>query len=233
MNVPPVIVAVDGPAASGKSTVSKRLAVALGLTYVDTGALYRTVALAAQRTGVDWEDDAGLAELVAALDVRLAFDGKASQVWLAGDDVSAAIRAPEISVGASVVAARQAVRRGLLDLQRTLASRPPGAVLEGRDIGTVVLPGATAKFFLTASPEVRARRRFDERRARGEQVEYEEVLAAELDRDRADETRALAPLKQAADAVPVDSSNLGLDEVVARMVAVVAEKTGAGGRDGP
>ena len=181
MNVPPVIVAVDGPAASGKSTVSKRLAVALGLTYVDTGALYRTVALAAQRTGVDWEDDAGLAELVAALDVRLAFDGKASQVWLAGDDVSAAIRAPEISVGASVVAARQAVRRGLLDLQRTLASRPPGAVLEGRDIGTVVLPGATAKFFLTASPEVRARRRFDERRARGEQVEYEEVLAAELD----------------------------------------------------
>lgn len=234
LKAPSVIsVAIDGPAASGKSTVAKRLALELGLTYVNTGALYRTVALAAQRAGVGWEDDAGLAGIVAGLDVRLEHDGRESRVRLAGHDVSAAIRTPEITYGASVVAAREPVRRGLLDLQRSLAGLPPGVVIEGRDIGTVVLPDATAKVFLTASHEVRARRRFDERRARGEQVRYEDVLAAELERDRADETRAIAPLRQAPDAVLIDSSALTLDDVIARIAAVVRQKTGASSDDAP
>ncbi len=213
--------AIDGPAASGKSTVAHGVARALGLAIIDTGSLYRTVALAARRRGVGWTDDDALAGVVAGLDVKLEPSDGGFSVLLEGEDVTKAIRAPEISHGASVVAARPVVREGLLELQRRLAHRPPGAVLTGRDIGTVVLPDATVKFFLTASPEVRARRRHDEYVARGEDARYEDVLAAVRERDEKDRTRAVAPLRQAADAVLVDSSDLGIEEVVDRMLGEV------------
>jgi cytidylate kinase len=218
-------VAIDGPAASGKSTASKRLAAALGLALVDTGALYRCVALAAKRACVPWDDDAGLERVVNGLDVGFRFDGQVNRVFLAGEDVSEAIRLPTMSVGASTVSARPVVRAGLMQLQRGLAARPPGAVLEGRDIGTVVLPAATVKFFLTASADVRARRRFDELVRRGESPDYDEVLAAEQARDDADSTRAISPLRQAEDAVLVDSSSLDSDEVLAQMLEVVRQRT--------
>ena len=218
-----VTIAIDGPAAAGKSTCSKMLAKRLGLMLVDTGALYRSIALQAQRTGVPIDAEDALAELAQALDVRFSFDGTTNRTILCGEDVSHLIRTPEISASASHISAWPKVRSGLMDLQRQLASRPPGAVLEGRDIGTVVLPGATAKFFLTASIEVRARRRYDELVARQgvASVEFAAVLASEEERDRRDSTRSVAPLVQAPDAVLLDTSVLSLEEVVERMISAV------------
>ena len=235
----PFIVAIDGPAGAGKSTTSRRLAARLGFAMVDTGAIYRTVALAARRRGVLYEDDAALGPLLAGLIIRFAppppGDPAAGQrVLLGEEDVSAAIRTPEMSLGASAVSARPVVRAALLDLQRRLAiaAGNRGAVLEGRDIGTVVFPDADAKFFLTASPEVRARRRHAELAARGDGTPFEQVLADQLKRDRDDSSREVAPLRPAPDAVVFDSSSLSLDEVVEALAAEVRARVARGGRPG-
>jgi cytidylate kinase len=224
------IVAIDGPAGAGKSTVARRLAEALGFVLVDTGAMYRAVALAAQRAGIAWADADRIGELAQALVARtaLGFDRDPEggvRVRLDHGDVTDAIRAPDIGMGASTVSAHKAVRDALLDMQRQ-AGRDGGVVLEGRDIGTVVFPDADVKFFLTARPEVRARRRFDELVAKGAAVSFEETLADVRRRDEQDTTRAVAPLRQAPDAMLVDSSEIGVDEAVARM----AERVRSGAR---
>jgi len=215
----PTIVAIDGPAGAGKSTVAKALAERLGFTLVDTGAIYRAVALSASRAGVATDDDTGLVAVVDALDLAFHMEDGVNHVLLDGEDVTSEIRTPDISMGASTVSARPGVRAGLLDLQRRLALETDagGAVLEGRDIGTVVFPDADHKFFLTASAEVRAQRRYDELRARGSKTTLEEVLADQARRDHQDSTREVAPLKPADDAVVVDSTELGIEEVVEKM----------------
>ena len=217
------MVAIDGPAGAGKSTVSKRLTALLGYRLLDTGALYRSVALLARRRGVAWDDEAALAALAAELDIDFQLDGMVNRVSLGGEDVTAAIRTPEVSEGSSIVSALPAVRAALLERQRELAGQG-GVVAEGRDVGTVVLPGAPAKFFLTASDEVRARRRVEELQAAGIAADYEATLADIRRRDDRDSTREAAPLACAADAVIVDSSGLTVDEVVARMAAVVRDR---------
>jgi cytidylate kinase len=210
----PAVIAIDGPAGAGKSTVARTLAKKLGFFLLDTGAIYRAVALSAKRAGVAFSDGPRLAEIAAALPLRFDAEGR---VWLGDEDVSTAIRTPEMSQGASTVSAHPEVRAALLELQRRLATAGR-CVVEGRDIGTVVLPWAPVKVFLTASPEVRARRRYDELVARGATVELDKTLAELIERDRRDETRAVAPLKQAADAVLVDTSGLDLGQVVARLL---------------
>jgi cytidylate kinase len=227
----PFIVAIDGPAGAGKSTASRGVAARLGFAMVDTGAIYRAVALAATRAGVALDDDAGLAALLPAVAIRFAppaAPGGGQRVLLGDDDVSQEIRTPPMSLGASRVSARPVVRAGLLDLQRRLALAPAnaGAVLEGRDIGTVVFPDADAKFFLTASPEERARRRHAELRGRGDRSSLEEVLADQLRRDRDDSQREVAPLRPAADARVVDTSGVALDEVVELLVREVQARLG-------
>jgi cytidylate kinase len=231
----PFIVAIDGPAGAGKSSAARALAARLGFAMVDTGAIYRAVALAASRRGIAYDDDAALAALLPTLRIRFEPPppGATGQRVLLGDeDVSAAIRTPPMSLGASAVSARPVVRAGLLDLQRRLAAAPEnrGAVLEGRDIGTVVFPDADAKFFVTASPEVRAGRRHAELAARGDRATLAEVLADQVKRDRDDSERAVAPLKAAPDAVIVDTSGLDLDAVVEAIAGEVGRRLSAGAR---
>ncbi|HVI97385.1 MAG TPA: (d)CMP kinase [Anaeromyxobacter sp.] len=236
MSQRPFIVAIDGPAGAGKSTAARGVAARLGFAMVDTGAIYRTVALAATRRGIALDDDAGLAALLPGLEIRFeppAAPGAAQRVLLGDADVSMEIRTPALSLGASKVSGRPVVRAGLLDLQRRLAldAGNAGAVLEGRDIGTVVFPDADAKFFLTASPEERARRRFAELQAKGDPTPYEHVLQDQLRRDRDDSERAIAPLRPAADATVIDTTPVPLDEVISRLVAAVRERLAArGGR---
>ena len=229
----PTIVAIDGPAGAGKSTVARQLARRLGLAIIDTGAIYRSVALAARRAGTAWDDDEGLRRL---LDVPpglgLTFlpmpDAEGGQrVLLHGHDVTAAIRTPEISRGASVVSARPVVRDRLLGLQRELGSKATtGAVLEGRDIGTVVFPEAAVKFFLTASDEARAGRRFAELSEKGLQVQLADVLSDQRRRDTDDRERAIAPLKAAPDAIVVDTTGLELEQVIDRCEGLARERLG-------
>ena len=233
----PFIVAIDGPAGAGKSTASRRLAARLGFAMVDTGAIYRAVALAASRAGIAFDDAARLAEILPALRIRFEpappeSPAAGPRVLLGEEDVSLAIRTPPMSLGASAVSAQPVVRAGLLDLQRRLARAPGnrGAVLEGRDIGTVVFPDADAKFFLTASAEVRARRRFEELRGKGDPSSLEQVLAEQRKRDRDDSERAVAPLKPAPDAVVVDTSGATLDEVVERLAREVESRLDARAR---
>jgi CMP/dCMP kinase len=223
--VPP-IVAIDGPAGAGKSTVARELARRLGFTIVDTGAIYRAVALAARRANVAWEDDEGLSRLLdAGLGISFVPGSDNQRVLLHGEDVTEAIRAPEISRGASVVSARPVVRRKLLGLQRQLGrAAGQGAVLEGRDIGTVVFPDADVKFFLTASDEARAARRHAELHDRGLSVPLQEVLADQRQRDKDDSERAIAPLKPAPDAIVVDTTGMDLGEVVERCERVARER---------
>jgi cytidylate kinase len=221
------VVAIDGPAGAGKSTVTKHVADALGYLLVDTGALYRAVALAAQRASVAWDDAAALGALAYRLVAERAVElgdqkTQGFAVKLRGEDVSLAIREPSVSQGASKVSAVPAVREALLNMQRQ-AGASGGVVLEGRDIGTVVFPEADAKFFLTASVDVRARRRFEELVARGGSPELAEVEREVAERDLRDSTRPIAPLRQAADAVGIDSSALSIEQVVARIVKRVRE----------
>jgi cytidylate kinase len=214
------VIAIDGPAGAGKSTVARRLAERLGFFLLDTGAIYRAVALSAARRGIAFSDGPALAEVARGLPIRFDAEGR---VWLAGEDVSQAIRTPEMSQGASTVSAHPEVRAALLDLQRQLASGGR-CVVEGRDIGTVVLPWAPVKIFLTASDEVRAKRRHDELLARGANVGYEATLAELRERDHRDTNRAVAPLRQAEDAVLVDTSNLDLEGVLQRLEALCQKR---------
>ena len=222
----PPIVAIDGPAGAGKSTVARELARRLGFTIVDTGAIYRAVALAAQRAGIGWEDDAALARLLdGGLEISFAPAGDGQRVLLHGEDVTAAIRTPEISRGASVVSARPVVRQKLLGLQRQLGrGAVRGAVLEGRDIGTVVFPDADVKFFLTANDEARAARRHAELLDKGLPVPLGEVLADQRRRDKDDSERAIAPLKPAPDAVVIDTTGMDPGEVVERCYRLARER---------
>jgi cytidylate kinase len=218
MSPRPFIVAIDGPAGAGKSTVSKVLARRLGFALVDTGAIYRCVALKARREGLAFDDDTKLGELLGRVHVSFEVVGEDNHVFLDGEDVSVEIRTPENSMAASQVSSRPVVRAGLLSLQRRLAlETPKGAILEGRDIGTVVFPDADAKFFLEANPEIRARRRYEELFQKGVERSLEDVLADQIKRDQDDASRAVAPLKPAEDAIRLDSSVLPLSEVVQRL----------------
>ncbi len=223
-----VRVAIDGPAGAGKSTVARALAERLGYLLLDTGALYRTVALAAQRAEIPWHDGGRVGELAEDLVVRHRLviernENVGMRIRLDGDDVSHAIRTPDVSLGASRVSSYPAVRAALLDMQRREGIEG-GVVLEGRDIGTVVFPDAEAKFFLTASAEIRARRRYEELVARGKADSFETTLADVESRDKADTERAVAPLKQADDAIVVDSSHRDINDVVEEMARVVESR---------
>jgi cytidylate kinase len=222
MSARPFIVAIDGPAGAGKSSVSKLLARRMNFALVDTGAIYRCVALMATRERIAFDDDARLGELMGRVHIHFQVVGEENRVFLGGQDVSGDIRTPEISMAASQVSGRPVVRAGLLQLQRRLAlESEKGAILEGRDIGTVVFPDADAKFFLEANPEVRARRRFEELFQKGVESTLEEVLADQMKRDKDDSARAVAPLKAADDAVRIDSSASPLSEVVHRLEAEI------------
>lgn len=218
-----VVVAIDGPAGAGKSTVSRMLADRLGYALLDTGALYRAVALAAKERGVSWDDGAALGRLGGALSFAFRFEDGKVELEVDGARPGLALRTPEISSGASQVSRHPEVRAALLGIQRSLG-KDGGVVLEGRDIGTVVFPDAEVKVFLTASDDERARRRMKELRARGEEAEHGEVLRDMKERDTRDSTRAVAPLKQAEGAVLLDSSDLTLDEVVERIAELVEER---------
>ena len=219
----PVVVTIDGPAGAGKSTVARMLAHRLGYRLLDTGAIYRTLALAAERGAIGWGDGPGLAALALALPIEFQFEGEQNRVLLQGADVSSSIRTPEISIGASQVSAHPEVRAALLDVQRRLGSGG-GVVVEGRDTGTVVFPNAGAKFFLTASDEVRARRRVEELRAAGTNVEFEATLRDMQVRDRRDTERTVAPMIAAADAIRVDSSDRPIEDVISELETVVRQR---------
>jgi cytidylate kinase len=219
------VVAIDGPAGAGKSTVARALASRLGYTFLDTGAIYRSVALLTREQGISWADGPGAGSIAAAIDVSFASDGSKTRVFANGLDVTDAIRHAEISEGASQVSALPEVRAGLLDAQRRVASHAH-VVAEGRDVGTVVFPSAQAKFFLIASPETRARRRTLELAAAGRPTTFEAVLADMATRDARDSQREVAPLRKAQDAIEIDSSALTPEQVIERMLAVVRSRGG-------
>lgn len=219
-----LIVAIDGPAGAGKSTAARMLATALGYELLDTGAIYRVMALRARERGIRWDDGPGVASLAAGLDISFQLQGDLNRVFADGHELGGTIRTPEISDGASRVSALHEVRAALLDLQRRIGAAG-GLVVEGRDIGTVVFPQAEAKFFLTASADERARRRVAELRAAGRPADLDSTRAELIARDERDSTRAAAPLRKADDAIEIDSSALSPTEVVDRMAAIVAERT--------
>jgi cytidylate kinase len=214
------IITIDGPGGSGKSTIAKLMARKLNFIYLDTGAMYRAVALAALRNGIPFDQEARLSDLCQTIDLRFEHTEDASRLLLNGEDVSQAIRSPEMDIASSTVSAVRAVRFAMTDLQRRL-SQDLNVVAEGRDMGTVVFPDARNKFFLTARPEVRARRRYRERQKRGEEISFEEVASLLAKRDQQDASRNLAPLKPAEDAVMIDSSDLEPTDVVKKMMAHV------------
>ena len=215
----PRIVAIDGPSGVGKSTTSKLVARALGVPHIDTGAMYRAIGLAALRNGIDVQDAAALETLASEVDIAFV-PGDPPRVLLGGEDITPLIRTPEISMAASHVSAVPAVRRVLVRLQQELG-RKNGGVLEGRDIGTKVFPETPHKFFLTARPEVRAQRRYDELVAKGETVDFAAVLADCIQRDEQDSTRADSPLTYDDTYHVVDTSDLTIPEVVERIVKAV------------
>jgi CMP/dCMP kinase len=225
MAEPGAIITIDGPSGAGKSTISRGLAAQLGYTYLDTGAMYRAVGLQIERAGLDLEsDNDALGRLLDEVVLRLvANDGGDVLVFLNGENVSAAIRTPEMGLVASRVSAHPLVRRKLTELQRQIGNQ--GAIVaEGRDMGTVVFPGAAYKFYLDASPGVRARRRYEQLSALGQGVDYQEILAQIIKRDRDDSSRALAPLKPAADAVIIDTSDLDIEAVIASMLEIITSQ---------
>ena len=220
-NRPEPVIAIDGPAGVGKSTTSRELARRLGYTLVDTGALYRGVALAARERGISWDDEVAVAALCDEIELGFASqDDGTPRLLLDGVDRGDDIRTPEMSAGASQVSAYPGVRRALLGIQRRLGAEG-GVVLEGRDIGTVVFPDAEVKLFLTASAEERARRRVKDLESKGIRVDYDELLRQIKARDEADSTRAIAPLRPAEDAVILDSTSLDMEAVVRHVLELV------------
>jgi cytidylate kinase len=217
------IVAIDGPAGAGKSTVARRLAARLGYVYIDTGAMYRAVALAAERQGVASDDPEGLAHLAAGLRLEFVPGGERPRLLVDGEDVSRAIRTPAMSRASSEVSRWPGVRAAMVAQQRRLAAEG-GVVMEGRDIGTVVFPDARAKIFLTATPEERGRRRAEELAVRGEAVDLEQVVREVAERDRRDMERKHSPLRRAEDAVEFVTDGLTIDEVVDRLAGLVRER---------
>ncbi|MBR6271740.1 MAG: (d)CMP kinase [Lachnospiraceae bacterium] len=207
-------IAIDGPAGAGKSTIAKQLAKSLGLVYVDTGAMYRGLAVYFLRKGLDAADEKGISEAAQNAEVTIKYENGLQQVYLNGENVTAFLRTEETGKMASSSSVYAAVRARLLDLQRNLA-RETDVVMDGRDIGTVVLPDAFLKIYLTASVEERARRRVSELLEKGEEVDAEQIKRDIAERDARDMNRAIAPLKQAEDAVLIDSSDMNIDEVVA------------------
>lgn len=220
----PIIVAIDGPAGAGKSTVAKRLAKKLGYTYMDTGAMYRAFALKAARDSIDLEKEDALRVALAGTNIELHEDAGGPRVILDGRDVAGEIRTPELSQAASKVSALKPVRERMVELQRAMGARG-GIVAEGRDIGTVVFPGAEVKIFLTAGSDERGRRRFAELKGNGKGVTLEETVAEMEQRDRRDREREHAPLRQADDAIAIDSTGMTVDEVVERIMKEIKKKT--------
>ncbi|MBQ3432042.1 MAG: (d)CMP kinase [Clostridia bacterium] len=215
-------VAIDGPSGAGKSTIAKAASAALGFVYVDTGALYRTVALNASRKGADFKNSEQVIASLEGLDVSLGFVDGAQHVYLNGEDVSGLIRTPEISMGASAVSAIPEVRKFLFQLQRDIADKN-NCIMDGRDIGTVVLPDAQVKIFLTASPEIRAERRYKELLEKGTQTTYEDVLADVKERDYNDSHREIAPLKATEESIVVDTSELDLEQSIDAIISAIKE----------
>lgn len=218
-----ISVAIDGPSGAGKSSLAKRLAKDLGYVYVDTGAMYRSIGLYAVRAGVDPKDEAAVTALLPQIKLAIRLVDGAQHIYLNGEDVSDAIRAENIGMAASAVSAHPPVRAFLLDTQRGLAA-DQNILMDGRDIGTVVLPNATVKIFLTATPEVRAKRRTDELIAKGQKADYNKILKDIQQRDYQDTHRAIAPLKMARDSVKLDTSELDIDGVIAAMKEIIARK---------
>ena len=220
-----MIIAVDGPSGAGKSTLGKMLAKKLGLLYLDTGAMYRAVALSAVRHGVSLDDTEHVAKIAETAKIDLVGEPDSLRVILDGDEVSLEIRTLEVAQAASVVSTISEVRRIMVEHQRAIGlDAPNGCVLEGRDIGSVVFPNADIKFFLTAKPEARARRRFEEDKAKGRNSTYEQTLAEINQRDERDVSRQDSPLTISEDAVVIDTSELDLSEVFDQMIAKIGEK---------
>ena len=219
-------IAIDGPAGAGKSTIAKRLAADLGYHYVDTGAIYRTVAYFMDLLGVSPKDVDGVERYIDELTIGIEYDEDGRQhMIMNGMDVSDDIRTQDIAQKASLISAHAVVREVLLDMQRDIA-RAHNVIMDGRDIGTVVLPKATVKIFLTASAEVRAKRRCDELIAKGQKAKYETILKEIKQRDYQDTHREIAPLKLARDSIKVDTSDMDIDQVVDHIRAIVGEKIG-------
>ncbi len=217
-----ISIAIDGPSGAGKSTISRTVAGKLGYLYVDTGALYRTIGLYVLRNGSDPKNEQQVQTLLPQLQVNMGYQDGIQQMFLQGENVTDQIRTPEVSMAASGVSAHSCVRAYLLDLQRRLA-RENNVIMDGRDIGTVVLPDADVKIFLTASSAIRAKRRFNELIAKGEDITYEKVLDDVEKRDYDDSHRAISPLKQAEDAIIADTSELNFEESVALIQKIIAE----------
>lgn len=218
-----VNIAIDGPSGAGKSTIAKNIALKKRITYLDTGAMYRAVGLKVYLTKIDMYDNEQLASILDDLDLDVKYVEDEQKVFLDGKDVSKDIREHYVSKLASDVSAISACRLKLVDIQRKIASKND-CVLDGRDIGTYVLPNATVKIYLTASPEVRAMRRFNELAAKGQSITFDKVLADINERDKNDSTRAFAPLKKADDAILIDSSDLSIEQVISRIDEILTEK---------
>ena len=222
-----ISIAIDGPAGAGKSTIAKRLARELGYYYVDTGAIYRTVAYFFDTWGVSPKDIDGINRYIDELNVDIWYDEEGVQhMYMNNIDVTDEIRTPEISQKASLISAHGVVREMLLDMQREIAE-DNDCIMDGRDIGTVVLPKATVKIFLTAAPEVRAQRRTDELLAKGQKADYKKILEQIQQRDYQDTHREIAPLKMARDSIKLDTSDLDIDGVIAAMKEIIAKKVKA------
>ncbi|MDE6687537.1 MAG: (d)CMP kinase [Lachnospiraceae bacterium] len=214
------VIAIDGPAGAGKSTIAKLVAKELNAIYIDTGAMYRAMALYLLRNHIDIEDEKALAECVASADISIHFADGEQQVWLNGENVNGLIRTEEVSAMASVSSAKGVVRVKLVDLQRKLAE-DHDVVMDGRDIGTHVLPNAKPKIFLTASSKVRAKRRYDELTARGESCDMETIEKDIIERDERDKNREISPLRQAEDAILVDTSDMTIDQVKEKIISLI------------
>ena len=221
-----ISIAIDGPSGAGKSTISRKAAEKFGFIYVDTGAIYRTIGLATKIRGVSLDDTAAVIELLPTLEIELKYNDAGEQhMYLDGNDVSRDIRLPEVSMLASKVSAIPAVREFLVDMQRGMAEKYD-VIMDGRDIGTVILPNADLKIFLTADVRDRAHRRYEELRAKGMEKPFDEVLAEMEQRDEQDTQRAAAPLKAAEDAVLLDTSGNTLEESIDEVCRLISEKTG-------